>query len=71
MGDRRRQGGIPRKQERNGIRISVTSHLNSLDRINLKLMPLYICKKKKMYKLKVKRLLKMKAEYYFLSIYTH
>ena len=47
MGDRRRQGGIPRKQERNGIRISVTSHLNSFDRINLKLMPLDICKKKR------------------------
>ena len=33
VGDRGRKGGIPRKQERNGIpRISVSSRLNSLDR---------------------------------------
>ena len=66
-----REKYLESKSVMESVYISVSSHLNSLDRINLKLMPLDISKKKKMYKLKVKRLLKMKAEYYFLNMYTY
>ena len=47
VGDARRQGGIPRKQERNGIRISVSSRLNSLDRNQSKINAVRYTVKKK------------------------